>query len=148
MAHHTASGPMPMANRERCSEPGLAAGTFARKNPRSEIESHTCPHVLRHPQSLERSERSGPVWATRRLEIDLWQRTWDASHWREYLALGGTPAEIEAIRKGTHTGRPLGTPEFIESLEKTVGRRLVPPRGGRPEQPEVEDGQGTLTWTA
>jgi len=34
-----------------------------------------------------------------------------------------------------HTGRPLGTADFVENLEKTVGRVLTPQKGGRPPKP-------------
>jgi plasmid stabilization system protein ParE len=40
-------------------------------------------------------------------------------------------ANAEAIRQCTHTGRPLGTAEFVEALEKTVGRILTAQKGGR-----------------
>ena len=79
------------------------------------------------------------------LEMELWRRFWDVARWREYLASSGSDAEAEAIRKCTHTGRPLGGPEFIEGLEKIVGRRLIPQKGGRPEKPEIDARQGTLT---
>jgi putative transposase len=68
------------------------------------------------------------------LEMELWQQYWDAASWREYLAEAGAEAEAEAIRKSTHTGRPLGPPEFIERLERALGRRLTPQKGGRPEK--------------
>jgi len=79
------------------------------------------------------------------LEIDLWRSCWDAGRWREYLASGSSEGEVEAIRKCTHTGRPLGGTEFVEKLEQKVGRRLAPQRGGRPEK-GVDGRQGSLSW--
>src|SRR5216110_2777541 len=49
------------------------------------------------------------------LQMDSWQKYWDAATWREYLGAEGTEEEADAIRQSTHTGRPLGTPKFIES---------------------------------
>ena len=45
-----------------------------------------------------------------------------------------TPEIAEAIRRNTHTGRPLGTPGFVERLEQELLRRLASQRGGRPRQ--------------
>jgi len=42
---------------------------------------------------------------------------WNHSSWRAYLGQG-SDADTAAIRRSTHTGKPLGTPEFIEALEK------------------------------
>jgi hypothetical protein len=36
----------------------------------------------------------------------------------EYLGRKGSDDDAVAIRQCTHTGRPLGTPEFIKALEK------------------------------
>jgi len=65
------------------------------------------------------------------LETDLWSNRWSPESWREYLAAGETEAEVTAIRQCTHTGRPLGTAEFIRSLEQATLRRLAPQKGGR-----------------
>ena len=40
-------------------------------------------------------------------------------------------AEVE-LRKNTHTGRPIGSHEFVEQAEFSVGRKLAPQTGGRP----------------
>jgi len=61
----------------------------------------------------------------------MWSKHWSTEGWREFLASGESEAEIAAIRKCTHTGRPLGTPEFIESLEQATLRRLARQKGGR-----------------
>ena len=62
----------------------------------------------------------------------MWNKRWSTETWREYLAAGETEREIAAIPQSTHTGRPLGTPEFVRTLEQTTLRRLVPEKGGRP----------------
>jgi putative transposase len=53
------------------------------------------------------------------LTREPWQSRWTASSWRDYLAEGETESKLAAIRQCTHTGRPLGTPEFIGGREKT-----------------------------
>jgi len=45
-------------------------------------------------------------------------------------------ASDEAIRDSTHRGRPLGSAEFVERLEKQMKRRLAPAKGGRPKRLE------------
>jgi len=66
------------------------------------------------------------------LEMEFWQKHWNLISWREYLNAEGTEAEAEVIRQSTHTGRPLGTAQFIEALEKAMRRQLLPKKGGRP----------------
>jgi putative transposase len=66
------------------------------------------------------------------VEMELWKKRWSAESWKEYLSAGGTESETKALRKCTHTGRPLGGPAFVQSLEETAQRRLVPQKGGRP----------------
>jgi putative transposase len=68
------------------------------------------------------------------LEIEPWSRRWSASSWRKYLEAGETPAELDALRQCTHTGRPLGSAEFVDALEHNTERRLAPQKGGRPRK--------------
>ena len=46
----------------------------------------------------------------------------------------GQKAYVDAIRKNTHTGRPLGSEQFVRMLEASLGRRLEPDKGGRPRR--------------
>ena len=56
--------------------------------------------------------------------------------WRAFLAGGLEDDALEAIRRHARTGRPLGTPAFLEDLEARLGRRLRPgKRGRRPKAP-------------
>ncbi len=66
------------------------------------------------------------------LNTELWNKRWSTEDWRDYFAAGETEAEIAAIRGCTHTGRPLGSPAFVHSLEQITLRRLIPQKGGRP----------------
>lgn len=66
------------------------------------------------------------------LDMSAWSRRWCNATWREYLRCAETDAELRAMRKSTHTGRPLGSREFVRSLEDATARRLEPQKGGRP----------------
>jgi putative transposase len=66
------------------------------------------------------------------LSTELWQAHWTSTTWRDYLAAGETETELASIRECTHTGRPLGTLEFVHALEEAMERRLIPQKGGRP----------------
>jgi hypothetical protein len=43
-------------------------------------------------------------------------------------------SRLAVTRQRTHTGRPLGTAEFIQSLEKAMKRRLTPQKRGPDEK--------------
>jgi hypothetical protein len=45
-----------------------------------------------------------------------------------------------------HTGRPLGTQEFVHALEEAIDRRLVPQKGGRPAKPRPDTRQSDLDF--
>ena len=80
------------------------------------------------------------------LEMREWRERWNESSWREYLAAGSAEEEIAAIRQCTYSGRPLGTPEFIEGLEQSMQRQLAPQKGGRPKKPAPDKNQGMLVF--
>jgi putative transposase len=57
--------------------------------------------------------------------------------WKSFLAEGLGEAELEAIRKGERTGRPLGSARFVERLETKLGRTLARQKPGpKPQQGE------------
>jgi hypothetical protein len=50
------------------------------------------------------------------------------------------PTEIAALRRFTHTGRPLGTAAFVTELERATRRPLAArKRGRRPQRPTDAD---------
>ena len=49
------------------------------------------------------------------LDLELWSKHWNPATWKQYLAQEGSDADAEVIRQCTHTGRPLGSPEFLET---------------------------------
>lgn len=55
----------------------------------------------------------------------------DIPDWSRYLKAEDDPSLDSKIELHARTGRPLGSKEFIEKLEKMAGRRLIPMRGGR-----------------
>jgi putative transposase len=75
------------------------------------------------------------------LDIEPWRTDWQPATWREYLGATEASADADAIRRSTHTGRPLGHPDFVTQLEKTLQRRLVPKKGGRPPKRQILMGQ-------
>jgi hypothetical protein len=71
------------------------------------------------------------------LEMEPWRNRWNVSEWREYLAAGESEADLATLRQCTHTGRPLGSLEFIEALENprtatSLRKREVVPRSPSP----------------
>src|SRR5690348_7839127 len=69
------------------------------------------------------------------LEMQRWRKRWTAPEWREFLNEAEPASELSALRHSTHTGRPLGSPEFVAALEQSMSRPLVPRKGGRPRKP-------------
>jgi putative transposase len=75
------------------------------------------------------------------LEMQPWREAWIPAQWRRYLQDAGTDADAEAIRRNTHTGRPLGDPDFIVNLERLLRRPLTPQKGGRPPKERIDANQ-------
>ena len=82
------------------------------------------------------------------LEMDRWRERWTTAEWAEFLAARESPAEVSELRRSTHTGRPLGTGEFVTALEKSTLRRLAARKAGRHKRPEAESAQSDLTFVA
>ena len=79
------------------------------------------------------------------IDVDLepWRAVWSVSAWRTFLDDEPADADGEALRVCTHTGRPLGSSEFVTALERTLHRPLRPRKGGRPKK-EAEDPAQTI----
>jgi putative transposase len=68
---------------------------------------------------------------------------WDYGEWQEILSAGMSGGECDTVRRATHTGEPLGSLEFVTTLERQAGRRLrVLARGRPPKKPEAADHAG------
>jgi putative transposase len=69
------------------------------------------------------------------LEMERWRQRWTIAEWREHLAAAESPADATTLRQYTHTGRPLGSAEFVAALEHSTLRALLPRKPGRPRKP-------------
>jgi putative transposase len=57
-----------------------------------------------------------------------------ASEWREFLMHPEDKEKIEEIRASTRRGRPLGSSDFVATLERLLGRNLTARKRGRPRK--------------
>jgi len=86
----------------------------------------------------------GVAW----LGMELWRKRWSAAGWREYLEAGESQAALVAIRHNTHTGRPLGSAEFLRAVEGQTKRRLALQKRGPKRAAEPGKSQGTFSFGA
>ena len=82
------------------------------------------------------------------LDMETWRRYWTGTGWRAFLNAGQSESDVARLRQCTHTGRPLGTEEFIQGLEQSTERRLAPQKGGRPRKPAKDERQEALKFGA
>ena len=87
---------------------------------------------------------TAPPW----LDLELWRTRWTPQAWSDYLAAGESCRELAALRQFTHTGRPLGTAEFIATLEQSTLRLLSPRRRGRRAKPSADPAQSPIAFVA
>jgi putative transposase len=82
------------------------------------------------PWSSARAHVTG-MDETGMLNMELWSKHFDKIRWREFLLEGlGKADEIDRIRLANRTGRPLGSEDFIQHLQKIIGRPLFPKKRG------------------
>jgi putative transposase len=82
------------------------------------------------------------------LEMARWRKRWTAHEWHRFLADAESAAELSALRQSTHTGRPLGSPDFVAALEELTARALAPRKGGRPKKVAFDSRQLSLNSVA
>jgi putative transposase len=82
------------------------------------------------------------------LDLEPWNQRWTATEWQAYLADGASAGKCAELRRCTYTGRPLGSPEFVQNLEHSTLRLLAPRKGGRPKKPWRDTDQNNLTFVA
>ena len=69
------------------------------------------------------------------LDMRIWGAEYDADRWGEALRTSVEEECIaERVREATLRGRPLGGESFVQSLERTTGRRLHAKSPGRPRK--------------
>jgi putative transposase len=61
--------------------------------------------------------------------------------WGAWLREQDDEVFVEAIRRHTSTGRPCGSPQFVERLETVLGRRLRPAKRGRKRKRRAPDAE-------
>ncbi len=54
--------------------------------------------------------------------------------WSGFLSQGTDDEEQSLLRRHERTGRPLGSKKFVRRLERKLGRKLRPQKGGRPRK--------------
>jgi hypothetical protein len=79
------------------------------------------------------------------LALEMWQSRWTAGSWRAFLKAKESASELAAIRLSTHTGRPLGTAEFVHALERSTQRPLAPQKRGRRPRAIADPRQSVLS---
>jgi putative transposase len=82
------------------------------------------------------------------LELERWRKRWTAAEWREFIDDAESAADVSALRHSTHTGRPLGSQDFVQVLEQLTSRPLAPRKGGRPKKPPADCRQASLISVA
>jgi len=78
------------------------------------------------------------------LEMERWQKRWAAAEWQDLIDDAELATDVSALRHSTHTGRPLGSQDFVEALEELTARQLAPRKGGRPKKPAADCTQDNL----
>ncbi|HZQ69373.1 MAG TPA: transposase [Terriglobales bacterium] len=82
------------------------------------------------------------------LAMPTWQNRWTPQEWQEFLESRYASDSAAELRRCTHTGRPMGNPEFVAQLETRMLRILAPRRGGRPKKVAGMGRQLTLASVA
>jgi len=68
------------------------------------------------------------------IDVAAWRAGLGASNWREVLSIEMEDEAIQALRRSTHTGRPLGSDSFLSNVEYFLGRRVRALPVGRPKR--------------
>jgi len=71
-----------------------------------------------------------PDW----LEPEPMRSCFTPREWAAYLESDTMGDEEVALRRNTYTGRPSGSPQFVEWAESRLGRTLTAQPGGRPKK--------------
>jgi putative transposase len=73
------------------------------------------------------------------VQMAPWRQSYTAARWTETLRVGVDDEILrERLRSATRTGRPLGSPEFLEEIERNTRRALQPRQVGRPRKSRQE----------
>ncbi len=87
--------------------------------------------ALQYPWSSARAHAAGAD-ATDLVQLNPWRDRFEPHQWREALTSSFDDAALaDRVREATRLGRPLGGAEFVERLERQLGRVLRRKTPGR-----------------
>ncbi len=110
----------------------LVCARYVEMNP---VRARLVPHPADWAWSSARAHLTGKADAL--VQPGAWMAR--AGDWAAHLGATAIDTEAEAFRDSSNTGRPLGTPAFIASLERTLGRTLSRRKPG-PKPRDAADG--------
>ena len=96
--------------------------------------------VVARPEEYAWSSAAAHLGANAPSTLLDWQFYTTSGGRERWIALLAEPEELAAIRalqRGTFTGRPVGSPEFVARLEQELGRPLAGREGQRPRSESV-----------
>jgi len=64
-----------------------------------------------------------------------------AGRFADLIASAPSPEELAALRAAETIGRPLGSPRFLDRLERRLGRSVRPAKRGRPKHADASAGR-------
>jgi putative transposase len=82
------------------------------------------------------------------VDMERWRKRWSAVEWQSFLGETESVTDLADLRSCTHTGRPLGSPEFVAGLEASLLRPLGPRKRGRPQKVAPDPRQLNLSSVA
>jgi putative transposase len=101
---------------------------YVERNPvRAELANQPEEYAWSSARAHLRGERDGVT------DVVAWASRWTTEGWREFTESQAADEE-DTIRQSTHSGRPLGSADFVQRLESRLRRRLTARPGGRPRK--------------
>jgi putative transposase len=117
--------------------PGYPHHVTQRESPSANFERNpVAARLCQHPGDWPWSSARAHLEGVDDLLVTVKQMFDRVPDWEAYLCGTTLYDETESIRQHNRTGRPLGTAEFIQTLELQTGRTLTPKRPG-PKPPSI-----------
>lgn len=79
------------------------------------------------------------------IDVVAWRERAGDLNWREVLLIETEEEAVKAVRRNTHTGRPLGSDSFLSKVEYFLGRRVRALAVGRPRKVKGQEKRGRTT---
>jgi putative transposase len=105
-------------------------------------------HVSRVSWTYEWSSAAAHLGAGDRwglLDLAAWRREWTEADWQCMLKQGLDDSQVNALRRNTMRGRPLGSDAFVSRIEALLGRRAHALPVGRPRGWRKHGGAGAIS---